>query len=60
MLKNSLPVTVMEAVEPVFKDLSKKSLLEKCTHGRTQNPNEILNNIIWSRVPKKNLVDLNR
>ena len=28
------------------------SILKKCLHGQTQNCNEGLNNIIWSRCPK--------
>ncbi|GFS93668.1 uncharacterized protein TNCV_798131 [Trichonephila clavipes] len=27
--------------------------LKKCLHGGTQNSNESVNNVIWSRVPKK-------
>lgn len=54
--KNSLPEVVMTTIKPIFKDLSDKSLLSKCTHGKTQNPNESLNNVIWARVPKTNFV----
>ncbi|GFU29476.1 uncharacterized protein TNCV_206991 [Trichonephila clavipes] len=28
-------------------------LLRNCLHGGTQNPNGRVNNVIWSRVPKK-------
>ncbi|GFX48191.1 uncharacterized protein TNCV_4115261 [Trichonephila clavipes] len=56
--KNSLPVDVVEAMRPVFRDLANPELLKKCLHGGTQNPNEGVNNVIWSRVPKKTFVQL--
>lgn len=49
---HSIPVPIMETIKPVFQALSKPELLKKCLHGRTQNPNESLNNIIWNRIPK--------
>ncbi|GFY04897.1 uncharacterized protein TNCV_2175531 [Trichonephila clavipes] len=45
-------------MRPVFKDLANPELLKKCLHGGTQNPNESVNNVIWSRVPKKTFVQL--
>lgn len=36
---------------PIFKDLAQPDLLKKCLHGKNQNPNESVNNIIWSRLP---------
>lgn len=33
--------------------------MSKCKHGKTQNPNESLNNVIWSRISKSNFVVLN-
>ena len=50
--KNALPLTIMEAIKPIYKDLSMPSLLKKCIHGKTQNTNESLNNCIWERIPK--------
>lgn len=50
--KKSLPPAVLQAIKPVFTDLSKEELLQKCVGGFTQNPNESLNNIIWKNVPK--------
>ncbi|GFS48717.1 uncharacterized protein TNCV_3444411 [Trichonephila clavipes] len=44
--KNSLPVDVVEAMRPVFRDLANPELLKKCLHGGTQNPNESVNNVI--------------
>ncbi|GFV76593.1 uncharacterized protein TNCV_4728131 [Trichonephila clavipes] len=54
--KNSLPVAVVEAMRPIFRDLSHPDLLKKCLHGKTQNPNERFHNVIWSRVPKPTFV----
>ena len=34
-------------------DLSKDEILKKCLHGKTQNPNESFNNIVWSKCQKK-------
>ncbi|GFX93089.1 uncharacterized protein TNCV_140331 [Trichonephila clavipes] len=56
--KNSLPVDVVEAMRPVFRELANPELLKKCLHGGTQNPNESVNNVIWSRVRKKKFVQL--
>ncbi|GFX81891.1 uncharacterized protein TNCV_2570911 [Trichonephila clavipes] len=39
-------------------DLANPELLKKCLHGGTQNPNESVNNVIWSRAPKKTFVQL--
>ncbi|GFT51656.1 uncharacterized protein TNCV_2633101 [Trichonephila clavipes] len=56
--KNSLPVAVVEAMRPMFRDLSHPDLLKKCLHGKTQNPNESFHNVIWSRVPKATFVQI--
>ncbi|GBN99328.1 hypothetical protein AVEN_218603-1 [Araneus ventricosus] len=56
--KNNLPVAVIEAMCPVFKYLSHPDLLKKCAHGDTQNPNESVDNVIWSRVPKSTFVPI--
>ncbi|GFS56148.1 uncharacterized protein TNCV_1650651 [Trichonephila clavipes] len=45
-------------MRPVFRDLANPELLKKRLHGGTQNPNESVNNVIWSRVPKKTFVQL--
>lgn len=56
---NSLPEPVMLQIKQIFRDLSKDDLLRKCLHGHTQNPNESLNHVIWSRVPKTVFVGFN-
>lgn len=44
----------------MFNTLSDESLLEKCTHGGTQNSNESFHNVTWTRSPKTVFVDRNR
>ncbi|GBN75147.1 hypothetical protein AVEN_260354-1 [Araneus ventricosus] len=56
--KNNLPVAVVEAMRPAFRDLSHPDLLKKCAHGNMQNSNESVNNFIWSRVPKSTFVQI--
>ena len=55
---NSLPTVIMDEIKPIFKDLAQQDLLKKCLHGRTQNPNESLHNVIWSRIPKNVFVGI--
>lgn len=53
-----LPKEVMLAIKKVYKDLAHPDLLKKCLHGRSQNPNESFNNVLWTRVPKRDFVSL--
>ena len=39
-------------IKPVFTELSKPELLEKCVLGATQNQNESFNGLVWTRCPK--------
>lgn len=39
-------------------DLSNDELLNKCTHGETQNANEALDKVIWTKCPKTTFVEL--
>ena len=60
---NPLPEDVLKAIKPLYEDLSKDELLERCVGGFTQNNNESLNQLIWRRAPKKwsgsrNIVEL--
>lgn len=57
--KITLPSAVAQLLKPIFQNLSSDELLEKCTHGRTQNENEALNGIIWQRCPKTVYVSRN-
>ena len=46
---------VSDVIAPIFshKDLGSEALLSKCLHRETQNVNESLNNLIWTRCPKQ-------
>jgi hypothetical protein len=48
----------MNEIKYIFRDLSDKKLLEKCIRGKTQNPNESLNNVIWSVLFKRVFVGI--
>lgn len=54
--KHSLPNEIMQAIKPIYIDLSHPELLKRCLHGKTQNPNESFNKCIWQRVPKTEFV----
>ena len=41
-----------ELIKPVFLNLSDDDLLKRCLHGKTQNNNESLNNMLWMKCPK--------
>ena len=43
---------VIDAIKPVYADLTKPEILQKCLHGLTQNPNESFDSTIWERVQK--------
>ena len=49
----NLPVSIFRLLKPIFEDLNQTELLAKCLHGKTQNCNESLNNIIWRKCPKQ-------
>lgn len=53
-----VPLPIMEVIKPVFRDLANPELLRKCLHGKTQNPNESVNSVIWTRVPKNVFVTI--
>jgi hypothetical protein len=41
--KHYLPVAVMDAIKPVFRDVAGVDPLKKCFHGKTHDPNEPVN-----------------
>jgi len=57
--KLSIPPAIHDLIKPIFshKDLGNDDLLKKCLHGQTQNVNESLNGVIWTRVPKRVYVE---
>lgn len=50
--KPRIALPCMDAIRPVFNDLSKRELLRRCLGGKTQNSNESINNVIWRLCPK--------
>jgi hypothetical protein len=48
----------MDAIKQVFRELASVDLLKWCLLGKTQNPNERLNSVIWTRIPKTVLLRL--
>lgn len=55
--RDGIPECIVTLIEPIFKDLSDPNLLNKCTHGLTQNVNECLNGLIWDQYPKPTSVE---
>ena len=47
-----LPPVFLDVLKPVFMNLSESKLLSRCVLGTTQNVNESLNGVVWSRCPK--------
>ncbi|XP_043270679.1 uncharacterized protein [Venturia canescens] len=47
-----IPDDVLTAMKPIYEDLSKDELLERCVGGFTQNNNESLDQLIWKITPK--------
>ena len=47
-----MSIGIFDVIKPIFLDLRKDTLLVKCLHGKTQNANEALNNLIWTKCPK--------
>ena len=51
---------VFQAIVPIYKRMSSPVLLRKIAHGKTQNTNESLNNLIWVHCPKETFVGKDR
>ncbi|XP_032225581.2 uncharacterized protein LOC125561399 [Nematostella vectensis] len=47
-----LPEVFLEVLRPVYMSLSETDLLKRCVRGKTQNPNECINSLVWARCPK--------
>ena len=48
----ALSEDVQEVLKPIYEDLTKDELLERCLGGNTQNNNESFNATVWSMAPK--------
>ena len=42
----------LEVLKPIFKDLTDENLLGRCMLGLTQNQNEAINSVLWSKCLK--------
>lgn len=51
-IKTPLREDIVAKMMPIFQRLASDSLLERCSMGETQNRNESIHNMIWSRCPK--------
>ena len=49
---NRLPEVFMAELNLIFMRLSKNDLLERCLKGLTQNQNEAIDGLLWSKCPK--------
>ena len=49
---NRLPSVFIPELKPLFTNLTKKDLLQRCLSGLTQNQNESVNGVLWSKCPK--------
>ena len=47
-----LPSVFIDELKPLFTRLSDDELLDRCMQGLTQNQNEAINQILWSKCPK--------
>ncbi|KAE8739602.1 hypothetical protein FOCC_FOCC014901 [Frankliniella occidentalis] len=52
--------TVYKQIKPVYQRLASKELLGRCLSGGTQNVNECLHSVIWTKQPKGRFVSRNR
>lgn len=52
MIKTPLNQTVLGKILPLYQRLGSVALLSKCVTGKTQNANEALHGVIWTKCPK--------
>ncbi|CAK9821599.1 hypothetical protein ANTRET_LOCUS299 [Anthophora retusa] len=48
-----LPPDVLKAIKPIYVDLSKRELLDRCVGGFTKYNNESYNQLIWKISPQR-------
>ncbi|XP_018315083.1 uncharacterized protein [Mycetomoellerius zeteki] len=53
--KPPLPADVFEKLKPIYVNLSRDELLNRCLGGYTQNSNESFNATVWNLAPKSYL-----
>ncbi|XP_025163676.1 uncharacterized protein LOC112590659 [Harpegnathos saltator] len=47
-----LDLQIQEVLEPIYSDLSRPELLNRCKDSNTQNNNESYNGLLWHFAPK--------
>ena len=55
-----LTTDVTHRIIPVYRRMADEALMKRLVHGGTQNTNECLNAVIWSRCPKTSFMGLRR
>lgn len=60
MMKTVLSEAVVEKIMPVYQRLASDDILIKCVSAKTQNANECLHSMIWSKCPKEVFVSKKR
>ena len=58
--KKCLPYVFRQELVHIFSRLSTSELLNSCSKGLTQNQNESLNNVVWSKCSKRVFVGVHR
>ena len=59
-ISKCIPYLFREQLKPIFERLASRELLLKCQRGLTQNQNESLNGLVWSRCPKRLFCGIHR
>jgi hypothetical protein len=49
----------MNAIKPLLTDRARVELMKICLYGESQNSNESLNSVIWTRIHKTVIVKKN-
>ena len=52
-MKTVISSTVLQKIMCVYQRLATNELLERCSSGKTQNPNESLHSVVWAKCPKE-------
>ena len=55
-MKTTLTKDVVKKIMPVYQRLASKELLNRCISSKTQNANECLHSVIWSKCPKETFI----
>ncbi|XP_046339365.2 uncharacterized protein LOC125381038 [Haliotis rufescens] len=59
-IRHFLDAEIAEKMVPVYQRMSDENLLKRMVKGKTQNANECLHSVIWSRCPKTVFVGARR